>query len=75
LDKKKVAAYRDPQGKVTLCSAVCTHMKCIVGWNAAERTWDCPCHGSRFQPDGSVISGPAEEPLPRLDAAPAERRA
>lgn len=63
---RKVAAYRDPDGRVTLCSAVCTHLQCIVGWNAAEKTWDCPCHGSRFQPDGKVISGPAEEPLPLL---------
>lgn len=66
LDGKKVAAYRDDAGKVTLCSPVCTHLKCIVGWNDAERTWDCPCHGSRFKPTGDVISGPAEEPLEKL---------
>jgi glycine/D-amino acid oxidase-like deaminating enzyme/nitrite reductase/ring-hydroxylating ferredoxin subunit len=66
LDGKKVAAYRDPAGNVTLCSPVCTHLKCIVGWNEAEQTWDCPCHGSRFKPDGQVISGPAEEPLRKL---------
>ncbi len=66
LDGKKVAAYRDKNGKVTLCSPVCTHLKCIVGWNEAERTWDCPCHGSRFKPTGEVISGPAEEPLEKL---------
>jgi glycine/D-amino acid oxidase-like deaminating enzyme/nitrite reductase/ring-hydroxylating ferredoxin subunit len=59
----KVAAYRDDSGKVTLRSATCTHMACIVGWNNAERTWDCPCHGSRFTPTGEVISGPAESPL------------
>jgi len=64
---KKVAAYRDPAGVVTLRSATCTHMGCIVGWNPAERTWDCPCHGSRFQPTGQVISGPAETPLPESD--------
>jgi Rieske Fe-S protein len=64
---KKVAAYRDPAGMVTLRSATCTHMGCIVGWNPAERTWDCPCHGSRFQPTGQVISGPAEAPLPESD--------
>jgi Rieske Fe-S protein len=64
---KKVAAYRDPAGMVTLRSATCTHMGCIVGWNSAERTWDCPCHGSRFQPTGQVISGPAEAPLPESD--------
>ena len=63
----KVAAYRDEAGKVMLRSATCTHMGCVVGWNRAERTWDCPCHGSRFSTDGQVISGPAERPL-----APAE---
>ena len=63
----KVAAYRDAAGSVTLCSAICTHMGCVVGWNTAERTWDCPCHGSRFKPTGEVISGPAEAPLPEVD--------
>lgn len=60
---KKVAAYRDERGKLTLCSPVCTHLKAIVDWNTAEKTWDCPCHGSRFKPTGEVLSGPAEEPL------------
>jgi glycine/D-amino acid oxidase-like deaminating enzyme/nitrite reductase/ring-hydroxylating ferredoxin subunit len=63
----KVAAYRDETGVVTLRSAVCTHMGCIVGWNTAERTWDCPCHGSRFTAVGDVISGPAEAPLSAAD--------
>lgn len=60
---KKVAAYRDSDNKVRKVSAVCTHMGCIVRWNSAERTWDCPCHGSRFDTTGEVIAGPAEEPL------------
>jgi glycine/D-amino acid oxidase-like deaminating enzyme/nitrite reductase/ring-hydroxylating ferredoxin subunit len=60
---EKVAAYRDSQGALTLRSAVCTHMGCVVGWNDAEGTWDCPCHGSRFTPRGDVIAGPAETPL------------
>src|SRR5688572_19467162 len=64
---QKVAAYRDQSGAVTMCSAVCTHMGCLVAWNPAERTWDCPCHGSRFMPDGKVISGPAESPLPKIE--------
>jgi glycine/D-amino acid oxidase-like deaminating enzyme/nitrite reductase/ring-hydroxylating ferredoxin subunit len=68
LDGRKVAAYRNDNGEVSLCSPVCTHLKCIVGWNEAERTWDCPCHGSRFKPTGEVISGPAEEPLEKLPA-------
>lgn len=72
LNGRKVAAYRDDDGEVSLCSPVCTHLKCIVGWNDAERTWDCPCHGSRFKPTGEVISGPAEEPLETLPV-PAER--
>jgi Rieske Fe-S protein len=49
----KVAAYRDTDGTVTLRSAICTHMGCTVGWNTAEQTWDCPCHGSRFTPTGT----------------------
>ena len=64
----KVAAFRDESGATTLRSAICTHMGCVVAWNTAERTWDCPCHGSRFKPNGDVISGPAEAPLPELDS-------
>jgi glycine/D-amino acid oxidase-like deaminating enzyme/nitrite reductase/ring-hydroxylating ferredoxin subunit len=63
----KLAVYRDQAGQVTLRSAICTHMGCAVGWNTAERTWDCPCHGSRFKPTGEVISGPAEEPLSKVE--------
>jgi Rieske Fe-S protein len=63
----KVAAYRDAAGKVTLLSAICPHMGCTVGWNAAEHTWDCPCHGSRFKPTGEVLAGPAEAPLSEAD--------
>ena len=60
----KLAVYRDERGSVIKRSAICTHMGCVVDWNEAERTWDCPCHGSRFKTDGAVISGPAESPLP-----------
>jgi glycine/D-amino acid oxidase-like deaminating enzyme/nitrite reductase/ring-hydroxylating ferredoxin subunit len=67
-DGTKVAAYRSPSGALTVRSATCTHMGCVVAWNEAERTWDCPCHGSRFKPDGRVISGPAEAPLPEVDS-------
>jgi glycine/D-amino acid oxidase-like deaminating enzyme/nitrite reductase/ring-hydroxylating ferredoxin subunit len=66
LSGQSVAASRDANGRVSLVSPVCTHMGCIVGWNAAERTWDCPCHGSRFLADGRVLSGPAEAPLERV---------
>ena len=61
-----LAAYRNGGGELFVVSPVCTHMKCMVRWNDAERSWDCPCHGSRFAPDGTVIEGPALEPLRRL---------
>jgi glycine/D-amino acid oxidase-like deaminating enzyme/nitrite reductase/ring-hydroxylating ferredoxin subunit len=64
---KKIAAYRDESGRLHLRSAVCTHLGCLVHWNSTERCWDCPCHGSHFAPDGSVLNGPAITPL-----APAE---
>lgn len=64
-DDGKVAAFRDPDGIVHAVSAVCTHLGCIVKWNDAERSWDCPCHGSRFDPDGAVVEPPAVRPLER----------
>lgn len=57
------AAYRATDGSVTLVSPACTHMKCLVRWNGAEESWDCPCHGSRFGVDGRVLEGPALAPL------------
>jgi glycine/D-amino acid oxidase-like deaminating enzyme/nitrite reductase/ring-hydroxylating ferredoxin subunit len=59
----KYAIYKDEDGKVTKRSAVCTHMGCIVQFNSTEKTWDCPCHGSRFSVDGEVINSPAITPL------------
>lgn len=58
-----VAAYRDLDGKVSAVSPTCTHLGCTVQWNDAERSWDCPCHGSRFGLDGAVLDGPAVKPL------------
>ena len=58
----KVAAYRDDHGALHTVSATCTHMGCNVAWNEVARSWDCPCHGSRFDIDGQVISGPAIKP-------------
>ena len=63
----KIAAYRDEAGTVHERSAVCTHLYCIVDWNSTEKTWDCPCHGSRFDPLGKVVNGPAIAPLAELD--------
>jgi glycine/D-amino acid oxidase-like deaminating enzyme/nitrite reductase/ring-hydroxylating ferredoxin subunit len=60
---ERVAVYKDEAGKVFSCSAVCTHMGCIVHWNSAEKSWDCPCHGSRFNYEGQVIQGPANKAL------------
>ncbi|WP_174291170.1 FAD-dependent oxidoreductase [Sphingomonas bacterium] len=65
---KKVAAFRDGDGRLHLRSATCTHLGCIVHWNGLERAWDCPCHGSQFAPDGTVLSGPATAPLPEVEA-------
>ena len=65
LKGERVAAYRDEDGRVTMLSPICTHMACVVDWNSAEQTWDCPCHGSRFTPTGDVLAGPAESPLER----------
>jgi Rieske Fe-S protein len=65
LEGETIAAFRSPRGRLTLLSPTCTHIGCRVGWNEAESTWDCPCHGSRFTPTGAVLAGPAESPLER----------
>ncbi|QOR38038.1 FAD-dependent oxidoreductase [Billgrantia diversa] len=70
VDGEKLAIHRTETGELKTLSAVCPHMKCIVHWNPSESTWDCPCHGSRFDTDGEVIEGPAYHPL----APPEERQ-
>ena len=64
---KAVAAFRDDDGTVHAVSPTCTHLGCTVAWNDAERSWDCPCHGSRFSVEGTVLAGPAVRPLDAYD--------
>jgi glycine/D-amino acid oxidase-like deaminating enzyme/nitrite reductase/ring-hydroxylating ferredoxin subunit len=66
VDGKRTGAYRDPQGKLHLVDTTCTHMGCELEWNNGERSWDCPCHGSRFDTKGEVIEGPAVQPLKKI---------
>jgi glycine/D-amino acid oxidase-like deaminating enzyme/nitrite reductase/ring-hydroxylating ferredoxin subunit len=67
VDGSRRAVYRDDDGTLHALSARCTHMGCLVSFNTAERAWECPCHGSRFDTDGKVIEGPATRPLERRD--------
>jgi len=67
------AVYRDRDGSLSRCSAKCTHMGCEVRWNSAEKTWDCTCHGSRFDRHGKVIGGPATEDLREVVARERQR--
>jgi len=64
-----IAAYRDAAGELHEMSAACTHLGCLVRWNHNENTWDCKCHGSRFDALGEVISGPAVEALRPIEAS------
>lgn len=63
-----VGVSRNESGELHAVSAICPHMKCVLRWNDGERSWDCPCHGSRFTPEGTVLDGPAIEDLPRRTA-------
>jgi Rieske Fe-S protein len=67
VDGKTVGAYRAPDGTVHAVSITCTHMGCTLKWNRAETSWDCPCHGSRFDCDGKVLNGPAVRPLSQVE--------
>ena len=66
---EKVAGYRDEDGTLHAVSPVCTHLGCQVNFNRAETSWDCPCHGSRFDVDGNVLQGPA---VHRLELKPVD---
>ena len=70
----KIAVYRDENGGVHQHSAVCTHLYCIVHWNGTEKTWDCPCHGSRFDPYGKVVNGPAIVGLAPAGSPPGKKK-
>ena len=64
MENKKMAVYKDNKGKTHKYSAICTHLGCIVRWNELEKSFDCPCHGSRFSGQtGTVINGPANDAL------------
>ena len=63
LEEKKIAAYKDHKGQLHTYSAICTHLGCTVTWNNSEKSFDCPCHGSRFSPSGNVINGPVNTAL------------
>lgn len=78
LDGEKVAVYRNTRGELVALSPVCTHLGCLVQWNTTEKSWDCPCHGSRFDPQGRVLNGPATaglqaKPEAVRDAQPPEQ--
>ncbi len=75
IDGHKIAACRDSNDVLHTRSAVCPHMGCYVKWNNAESSWDCPCHGSRFDPEGKVCNGPAVQDLKAFDASVAQRKA
>ncbi|WP_028778074.1 FAD-dependent oxidoreductase [Shimazuella kribbensis] len=67
VDGQRCGAYRDEDGQLHVVDSTCTHLGCEVEWNHGDRTWDCPCHGSRFSTDGDVMEGPAQRPLPRIE--------
>ncbi len=62
-----IALFKDESGKLHAVNPACTHINCVVGWNTAERTWDCPCHGSRFSMDGEMLTAPARKDLEKIE--------
>lgn len=66
-DGQLIALYRDEQNHLHAVNSACTHVKCTVGWNNSEKTWDCPCHGSRFSMDGEMLTAPARKDLEKIN--------
>ena len=66
-DGERIALFKDEYGELHAVNPLCTHMKCSVAWNSAERSWDCPCHGSRFSFEGKVLTGPADTDLEKIE--------
>jgi len=66
LNGKKVAAYKNTIGEIIYLSPVCTHLGCLVDWNSVEKTWNCPCHGSKYAADGTLKQGPATRGLDKI---------
>ncbi|MFC3885400.1 FAD-dependent oxidoreductase [Bacillus songklensis] len=66
---KRAGAYKDENGELHIVDTTCTHMGCELNWNHGDRTWDCPCHGSRFSFDGNIVEGPANKPLKKVEEA------
>jgi glycine/D-amino acid oxidase-like deaminating enzyme/nitrite reductase/ring-hydroxylating ferredoxin subunit len=66
-NKQKLALYKDDEGLIHAINPVCTHLKCEVKWNGAEKSWDCPCHGARYSCDGKMLNGPADADLEQIE--------
>ncbi|MFC2946929.1 FAD-dependent oxidoreductase [Virgibacillus sediminis] len=67
INGQRAGAYKDQEDNLHVVDTTCTHMGCEVEWNSGDRTWDCPCHGSRFSYNGDIIEGPAQKPLKKID--------
>ncbi len=64
---QSIALFKDEAGSLHAVNPACTHINCVVGWNTAEKTWECPCHGSRFSMDGEMLTAPARKDLEKIE--------